>query len=160
MERAARGAILNLSSLAAYQPAPISATYGATKAFVHSFTHAVHEEARGTGVHVHAGVPGLHPHRVPRPRRARRRPTLPEFLWQSADQVVAAALARSRPRPVGLDPGALNQAAAAFSSVAPAGDHARASPAWSSSDRGEHASSGTNAMLLEPRTAKSSRSTS
>ena len=46
MEPRHTGAILNVASLAAYQPAPNSATYGATKAFVHSFTHAVHEEAR------------------------------------------------------------------------------------------------------------------
>ena len=47
MEPRRTGAIVNVASLAAYQPSPTSATYGATKAFVHSFTHAVHEERAG-----------------------------------------------------------------------------------------------------------------
>ena len=37
------GAVVNVSSLAGYQPNPGMATYGATKAFVSSFTQAVHE---------------------------------------------------------------------------------------------------------------------
>ena len=47
-----QGAVVNISSLAAYQPDPMSATYGATKAFVNSFSHALHEEVRRRGVHV------------------------------------------------------------------------------------------------------------
>src|ERR687894_2418744 len=53
-----RGAILNLASLIAFQPVPFQATYGATKAFVLSFTEALHEELRGTGVTVTALCPG------------------------------------------------------------------------------------------------------
>ena len=100
---------------------PSSATYGATKAFVHSFTHAVHEEARGHRRARDARVSGLHPHRVPRARRARRRPTLPEFVWQSADEVVDAAL-RDLDRGASVSiPGGLNKTVGAFSSVSPAG---------------------------------------
>jgi hypothetical protein len=120
MEQRGSGAILNLASLAAYQPAPASATYAATKAFVHSFTHAVHEEARGTGVRVMLVCPGYT--HTEFHDRAELGPTdLPEFLWQSADEVVAAALRDlDRGRSVSI-PGVLNQTAAAFSSVAPAG---------------------------------------
>ncbi|HEY3671548.1 MAG TPA: SDR family oxidoreductase [Acidimicrobiia bacterium] len=120
MESRRAGAILNIASLAAYQPSPASATYGATKAFVHSFTHAVHEEARGTGVHVMLVCPGYT--HTEFHDRAELGPTdLPEFVWQSADDVVAAALRDlDRGRSVSI-PGVLNQAAAAFSSVAPAG---------------------------------------
>ncbi|HLM17741.1 MAG TPA: SDR family oxidoreductase [Acidimicrobiia bacterium] len=120
MELRHAGAILNIASLAAYQPAPASATYGATKAFVHSFTHAVHEEARGTGVHVMLVCPGYT--HTEFHDRAELGPTgLPEFVWQSADDVVAAALRDlDRGRSVSI-PGLLNQTAAAFSSVAPAG---------------------------------------
>ena len=120
MELRHAGAILNIASLAAYQPAPASATYGATKAFVHSFTHAVHEEARGTGVHVMLVCPGYT--HTEFHDRAELGPTdLPEFVWQSADDVVAAALRDlDRGRSVSI-PGVLNQTAAAFSSVAPAG---------------------------------------
>jgi hypothetical protein len=120
MESRRAGAILNIASLAAYQPSPASATYGATKAFVHSFTHAVHEEARGTGVHVMLVCPGYT--HTEFHDRAELGPTdLPEFVWQSADDVVVAALRDlDRGRSVSI-PGVLNQTAAAFSSVAPAG---------------------------------------
>ena len=52
------GGIINVSSTAAFQPMPFQATYAATKAFVLSFTEALAEELRGTGVHVMAAHPG------------------------------------------------------------------------------------------------------
>ena len=54
-----RGGILNVSSLAGFQPGPSNATYSATKAFVTSFTEAVHEELKGTGVTVTVLCPGF-----------------------------------------------------------------------------------------------------
>ena len=64
--RPRRGGVINVSSLAAYQPTPGSATYGATKAFVRSFTHAVHEELRGHRRATDGARSRLHAHRVPR----------------------------------------------------------------------------------------------
>jgi short-subunit dehydrogenase len=120
MEARRAGAILNVASLAAYQPNPISATYGATKAFVHSFTHAVREEARGTGVTVMLVCPG-YTHTEFHDRAGLGESEMPEFVWQSADTVVAAALRDlDRGRSVSI-PGVLNQTAAALSSAAPAG---------------------------------------
>ncbi len=120
MERRGAGAILNVASLAAYQPNPISATYGATKAFVHSFTHAVREEARATGVTVMLVCPG-YTHTEFHDRAGLGPTDVPEFIWQSADTVVAAALRDlERGRSVSI-PGLLNQTAAAMSSMAPAG---------------------------------------
>lgn len=52
------GGIMNVSSLAGFQPNPGHATYGATKAYVTSLTEAVHEELRADGVHVTALCPG------------------------------------------------------------------------------------------------------
>ena len=54
-----RGWILNVSSVAGFQPAPGLAVYAATKAYVTSFTEALHEELRGTGVRATALCPGL-----------------------------------------------------------------------------------------------------
>ena len=120
MEPRGAGVIVNLASLAAYQPAPNSATYAATKAFVHSFTHAVHEEARASGVHVMLLCPG-YTHTEFHDRAGLGETALPEFVWQSAHAVVDAALRDlDRGRSVSI-PGVLNQTAAAFSSVAPAG---------------------------------------
>ena len=53
-----RGAIVNVASTAAFQPVPYMAVYGATKAYVLSFTEALWAETRGTGVHVTALCPG------------------------------------------------------------------------------------------------------
>jgi uncharacterized protein len=53
-----RGAIINVGSTAGFQPVPYMAAYGATKAFVLSFTEALWAETRGTGVRVTALCPG------------------------------------------------------------------------------------------------------
>jgi short-subunit dehydrogenase len=52
------GAILNVASTAAFQPGPGMAVYFATKAFVLSFSEALHEEVRQQGVSVSALCPG------------------------------------------------------------------------------------------------------
>ncbi len=52
------GAILNVASTAAFQPGPGMAVYFATKAFVLSFSEALHEEVRKDGVTVTALCPG------------------------------------------------------------------------------------------------------
>ena len=53
-----RGAVLNVASVAAYQPVPRQATYAATKAFVLSFTEGLHVDLKGTGVTATALCPG------------------------------------------------------------------------------------------------------
>jgi short-subunit dehydrogenase len=53
-----RGRILNVASTAAFQPGPFMAVYYATKAYVLSFSEALAEELRGTGVTVTALCPG------------------------------------------------------------------------------------------------------
>ena len=53
-----RGFILNVASTAAFQAGPYSAVYYATKAYVLSLSEALHEEAKGRGVHVSALCPG------------------------------------------------------------------------------------------------------
>lgn len=53
-----RGTIVNVASNAAFQPLPQMAVYGATKAYVLSFTEALWHETRGTGVRVLALCPG------------------------------------------------------------------------------------------------------
>ncbi len=53
-----RGAVINVGSTAGFQPVPYMAVYGATKAFVLSFTEALWAETRGTGVRVTALCPG------------------------------------------------------------------------------------------------------
>lgn len=52
------GRIMNLASTAAFQPGPLMAVYYATKAYVLSFSDAIGEEVRGTGVTVTTLCPG------------------------------------------------------------------------------------------------------
>jgi short-subunit dehydrogenase len=52
------GAILNIASTAAFFPVPYFAAYSASKAFILSFTHALHEEAKKDGVTVTCLCPG------------------------------------------------------------------------------------------------------
>ena len=59
MLEAGAGAVLNVASIAAYQPLPGFAAYAASKAFVQSFSEAVHEELAGTGVSVTCLSPGF-----------------------------------------------------------------------------------------------------
>jgi uncharacterized protein len=52
------GVLINVASLLGFQPTPYLAVYGATKAFVLSFTESLWEEARGSGLRVLAISPG------------------------------------------------------------------------------------------------------
>lgn len=52
------GRVLNVSSTASLVPGPLQAVYYATKAYVTSFSLALHEELRDTGVSVTALLPG------------------------------------------------------------------------------------------------------
>lgn len=115
-----KGGIINVSSLASYQPGPYNATYAATKAFVTSFSHAVHEEVRGKGVTVTVSCPG--PTRTEFAERAELEGMMgPDFLWQDAEPVVDAALKDHRRRAAVSIPGVYNKVAAAFSSTLPGG---------------------------------------
>ena len=52
------GGIINVASTAAFQPGPKMAVYFATKAFVLSFSEALHEELKPHGIHVTCLCPG------------------------------------------------------------------------------------------------------
>jgi short-subunit dehydrogenase len=58
MLRGGSGGIVNVASTIAFQPGAYQAVYGATKAFVLSFSEAVRVETRGSGVRVLAFCPG------------------------------------------------------------------------------------------------------
>jgi hypothetical protein len=59
MKRDGFGRIMNVASVAAFQPDPHFAVYGATKAYVRSFSEAVYQEFKGSGVTVTTLSPGL-----------------------------------------------------------------------------------------------------
>ncbi len=114
----ARGAIINVSSVAGFQPGPYEATYAATKAFVTSFSQAIHEEVRARGVRVLALCPGFTKTEF-QERAAVPASEVPGPLWQTADQVVDAALAALPGTGAICVPGAHNKAAVVLAHVAP-----------------------------------------
>lgn len=88
--RRGRGGVLNVASEMAFQPMPYFASYAASKAFVLSFSEALAEELRGTGVRITAVAPGFVRTEfadVAGSRRAQRR--LPHL---TPERTVAAAL--------------------------------------------------------------------
>ena len=52
------GGIINVSSLASFQPIPFFAVYAATKSYVTSFTTAIHEEYSNKGINILGVCPG------------------------------------------------------------------------------------------------------
>ena len=112
------GAIVNVSSLAAFQPDPGNATYGASKAFVLNFSEALAEELRTTGVRVQALCPGYT--RTEFQTTAEYETSrIPKVVWQRPEQVVDASLAAlDRGRPLCV-PGVHNKVAAVGSGFLP-----------------------------------------
>jgi short-subunit dehydrogenase len=86
-----RGRVVNVSSMASFQPNPYLATYGATKAYVTSFTEALAEELKGTGVSFQALCPG--PVRTEFGDVAGVSDSVfPDFAYSTPDEVVAASM--------------------------------------------------------------------
>jgi uncharacterized protein len=114
------GGVINVSSVAGYQPTPETATYAATKAFVTSFSEAVHEELQGTGVRLTVLCPGFTRTEF-QANAGVQSSDVPDFLWQTPDEVALAGLeAYDRGRP-SIVPGMLNKVAATFSEMMPSG---------------------------------------
>ena len=59
MVKQGQGRVLNVASIAAFQPIPMLATYAATKAYVLSLSESLAEELRDTGVTVTTLCPGI-----------------------------------------------------------------------------------------------------
>ncbi|MDD4866871.1 MAG: SDR family oxidoreductase [Mycobacterium sp.] len=88
-----RGAIVNLSSVSGFQPAPYNAGYAAAKAYVLWLSEAVNAEVAGTGVTVTAVCPGPVPTEFQATNDADYLVArLPAFARVSAERVVADAL--------------------------------------------------------------------
>jgi short-subunit dehydrogenase len=89
-----QGAIINVSSIAAFLPT--HATYSSTKAYLNVFSEALQMELKGTGIYIQALCPGLtHTEFHDRPEFKSERSRIsktPKLLWMSAEDVVATSL--------------------------------------------------------------------
>jgi short-subunit dehydrogenase len=85
MLEAGSGAILNVSSTASFQPIPRQSVYAATKAYVTSFSAAMSQELRGTGVSVTVLCPGPTRTEFFGEKQADIESGTPDWAWQSAE---------------------------------------------------------------------------
>jgi short-subunit dehydrogenase len=113
-----KGAIINVGSIAGRAPLPYNATYGATKAFVASFSEAVHEEVRPHGVKVICLEPGFTKTEFQK-RAGAEEILIPGRAWMTPESVVDAALAALSKGPAVVVPGLQNQFLAAAARNAP-----------------------------------------
>jgi short-subunit dehydrogenase len=108
-----RGSVINIASVGAFQPLPGSAVYGASKAFVLSFSEAIRTELRGTGVTVTAVCPG--PVRTEFMEVAGSpgvEDRTPGIFWMSADDIARQAVDGAEHDKRVVVPGTLNRAGA------------------------------------------------
>lgn len=120
MLRRGHGGVINVSSVGGFQAGPNNATYSATKAFVTSFSEAVHEELRGTGVNVLALCPGFTRTEFHQ-RGSFDTEHLPKLAWQTPEAVVDEALAAIEKGKALCVPGLVNKLSASMVHVAPRG---------------------------------------
>jgi short-subunit dehydrogenase len=115
------GRILNVASLAAFQPVPSMAAYAASKAYVLSFTEALSEELRGSGVKVCAVCPGMTDTDMATEIKAGSAAAskLPKQLLSDPADVAAQAYRALMSGQVVLVPGLPNQITAAWAQVTP-----------------------------------------
>lgn len=115
-----RGAILNTASVAGFQPIPRQATYAASKAFVVSFTDALHTELNGTGVTATALCPGpVATEFMDVAGIGTELTDLPSFAVMSAEDTARAAIEALDKDRRGVAPGLFNTVSAAAGRVTP-----------------------------------------
>lgn len=103
------GGVIHLASVAAFQPVPFMATYGATKAFVLSLSVALAEEVRSSGVRVMALCPGPVPTGFQSAAGIGKIAGPLKIATLSADQTVKRALRDYQARKQICIPGAVNR---------------------------------------------------
>src|SRR3989440_13051996 len=87
-----RGAIINVSSTAAFQALPGNGTYAAGKAWVLLHSEALHEEVAGRGVTVTAVCPGPVRSGFQEASRPLFADALPKFVWRDPERVARDGL--------------------------------------------------------------------
>ncbi len=113
------GGVIQVASTASFQPVPYMATYAATKAFVHSYTVALAEELRSSGVRMMALCPG------PVPTGFQEAAGIPQLagpmarIAMTADETVLAALRAYEDERTVCVPGSINRLTALSAKLLP-----------------------------------------
>jgi len=116
-----RGGVINVSSIAAFLARAETVTYCATKAYLNTFSKALAEELRGTGVQVQALCPGFtHTDFHDRPELPNfEKGSYPDWVWMSAEAVAQQSLEALERGKVIFVPGRLNKVLALLASNPP-----------------------------------------
>jgi uncharacterized protein len=109
------GGVLNVSSVAGFFPSPGAAAYGASKAFLTSFSESLAAEVKGRGVHVTALCPGFTRTGV----RDQAVSGAAGLAWLDPDKVAAAGLEAVAAGRVLSVPGAQYKSALSLTRVIP-----------------------------------------
>ncbi len=116
------GSVLNVASTAAFQPLPGQAAYGASKAFVLSYSHALRGEMRGKGVTVTVLCPGpvetgfVAAAGISEEQAAG---AMPKMMWVEVGEVARAAVSGLDAERAVVIPGMANRMAAALGWLSP-----------------------------------------
>jgi uncharacterized protein len=118
-----KGHILNVASIAAFQPIPSLATYAATKSYVLSLTESLSEELKQNGISVTALCPGITDTNMVADVKSKNDAAakIPGFMVSDVEAVAAEGYAAMKKGEVIRVPGIVNMAAAVAG---------RASPRW------------------------------
>jgi short-subunit dehydrogenase len=115
-----KGRILNVASIAAFQPVPSLATYAATKAYVLSLSESLAEELTGTGVSVTTLCPGITAtNMVTNVQQKSSGLKIPAFVVGDVEEVAAQGYRACLKGDVICVPGAVNLAATLTGRAAP-----------------------------------------
>ena len=113
MQARGRGAVINVASVAAFQPLPENAAYAATKAFVLSLGEAVHAELKGHGVTVTTVCPGpVRTEFMDVADMGGAEASTPGFVWTTAEEVAEQAVKGTEKGKRVVVPGMLSRATA------------------------------------------------
>jgi uncharacterized protein len=114
-----RGAVIQVASVASFQPIPVQAVYAATKAFVRSFSEAVSAELKGTGVAMTALCPGPVETEFVEAGGFKNESPGPSFIWSTAEEVAKAGIEGADKGKRVVIPGVANRASAFFGQHGP-----------------------------------------
>jgi short-subunit dehydrogenase len=123
MVKRGRGTVMHVASVAGYGPTPYSSTYGATKAFLISWSEAMVVELKGTGVNVVCVCPGFTRTEF-QEKASIDASRVPSFAWQSAETVADEAVRSSDASGIVVN-GVLNNVGTVLMRLAPRSSLAR-----------------------------------
>ena len=119
MKKAGQGEVINVVSMAAFQPTPYVSVYGATKAFLLSFSEAIAAECFGTNIRILALCPGAVRTNFFEAAGLQNLSVIEAASMQSSEAVVDVALRALKTGQTRVVPGWKNRLMAILSSLVP-----------------------------------------